>query len=253
MLFQISSKIKHEDSKSRSYTKMNLHQKEQGYRYNSDTLLLYDFISNFKPKGTLLDVGCGCGILGLLVKRDFPSISLHLLDIQEENCTLTHTNATHNTIAFVSLTCKDFLVSSFTHTFDMIVSNPPFYHQGVVKSENEHLSISRHSSYLPFEHFALKVGKMLSNKGYFLFCYDAKQLDTLCFCLHKAGLKIENLRFVHTKASEEASLVLVRARKNSKTLCAISPPLISMDEMGYTAEVQAIFKQANTQSIQCKS
>ena len=62
---------------------MILAQLKSGYRYNSDTLVLYDFISsslkNFS--GRILDVGAGCGILGLLLKRDFKNSSLSLLDI----------------------------------------------------------------------------------------------------------------------------------------------------------------------------
>ena len=62
---------------------MILAQLKSGYRYNSDTLVLYDFISsslkNFS--GRILDVGAGCGILGLLLKRDFKNSSLSFLDI----------------------------------------------------------------------------------------------------------------------------------------------------------------------------
>lgn len=227
---------------------MKLFQKEVGYRYNSDTLLLYDFISTFSPKGTLLDVGCGCGILGLLLKRDFPALHVSLLDIQAQNCDIAQANAIENEIALEEITCNDFLKSTFDKTFDFIVSNPPFYHTGVVQSDVEHLNLSRHSSHLPFDAFAKKVSKNLSNKGYFIFCYDAKQIDTLMVCLHHEGLKVEDIRFVHTKENNEASLVMIRARKNSKTLTKVHPPLYVMDENGFTPFVQAIFDHANTQS-----
>ena len=135
---------------------MNLYQFDKGYRYNSDTLLLYDFIAQFEPKGNVLDVGCGCGILGLLLKRDFPQIAMQLLDIQEQNCMLSKENAKLNNIDIASFICSNFLEATFETKWDAIVSNPPFYANGGVKSENEMLRLSRHSSALPFEPFALR-------------------------------------------------------------------------------------------------
>lgn len=227
---------------------MKLFQKEAGYRYNSDTLLLYDFISSFSPKGSLLDVGCGCGILGLLLKRDFPHLHVNLLDIQMQNCEIATANAQENQIVIDKIICNDFIKSSFDTKFDFIVSNPPFYHAGVVQSEDEHLNVSRHSSHLPFDAFAKKVTKSLSNKGYFIFCYDAKQIDTLMYCLQCERLKVEDIRFVHTKEDNEASIVMMRARKNSKTLTKVHPPLYIMEDNTFTPNVQAIFEQSKTQS-----
>ncbi len=63
---------------------MTFYQYKDGYRYNSDTVFLYNFISQEKLKGKLLDVGSGCGILGLLLKRDFSDIELYQIDIQEK-------------------------------------------------------------------------------------------------------------------------------------------------------------------------
>ena len=227
---------------------MKLFQKETGYRYNSDTLLLYDFISSFNPKGNLLDVGCGCGILALLLKRDFPHLQVNLLDIQEENCAIARANATQNNIEIDSFTCKNFLESSFEKPFDIIVSNPPFYHAGSVKSDDDHLTISRHSSYLPLDTFAKHASKWLVNKGYFIVCYDAKQSDALIVALMNAHLKIEDMRFVHTKADNDASLVLIRARKNSKTMCKVHPSLTVMEASLYSLDVQAIFEKSQTRS-----
>lgn len=231
---------------------MMLYQSVEGYRYNSDSLLLYDFISSFSPKGTLLDVGCGCGILGLLLKRDFSSLEVHLMDIQSENCELSKKNADLNALQIHSVVCHDFLKYSFETKFDFIVSNPPFYHEGSFKSENTHLHTSRYTSHLPFDAFAQKVTKTLSNKGYFLFCYDAKQLQTVIRALDKEGLRVENLCFVYTKEGNDASIVLVRARKNSKTLCKIEPPYIVNDGYGYTKKVQAIFEKSQTKSLEWK-
>jgi tRNA1(Val) A37 N6-methylase TrmN6 len=224
---------------------MNLFQPEQGYRYNSDTLLLYDFITSFTPKGVLLDVGCGCGILGLL--------HVNLLDIQAQNCEISKANAEANHLEIASFTCKDFLEAKFEHKFDMIVSNPPFYHKGGVKSENDALSLSRHSSALPFASFASKVTKALSNRGYFYFCYDAKQLDSLMAILLANGLNVEDLCFVHPKEEKEASLVLIRARKNSKTLCKIHPPLFIYAGEIFSPRVQAIFERSQTKSVTWKA
>jgi len=148
---------------------MNLFQPDKGYRYNSDTLLLYDFISTFTPKGEVLDVGCGCGILGLLLKRDFPSLKMHLLDIQEQNCTIACANAEQNGIEIASVICHDFLSIRFECKFDMIVSNPPFYHKGGVKNEDTSLFLSRHSSALPFDVLQKKSQKHLATVGIFVF------------------------------------------------------------------------------------
>jgi len=86
---------------------MHLYQYENGYRYNSDSLLLYDFISSFSPKGNVLDVGSGSGILGLLVKRDFLHVELSQIDIQEANYILTCKNANHNKLDS-KVICDDF-------------------------------------------------------------------------------------------------------------------------------------------------
>ena len=49
---------------------MIIYQLKDGYRYNSDTIMLYNFIFDISPKGDILEVGAGCGVLGLLLKRD---------------------------------------------------------------------------------------------------------------------------------------------------------------------------------------
>lgn len=220
-----------------------LFQYKDGYRYNSDSLLLYDFISRLNPNGNVLDVGSGSGILGLLLKRDFSSISLTQIEVQKSHEILTCKSSEYNNLES-KVICADFREYSFEEKFDFIVSNPPFYHEGSQKSENESLKISRYSDALPFDEFTKVVSSNLKPRGSFVFCYDAKQIDTLFAILLKYKLKINSIRLVYTKENSDATLVLVYARKSSKSLCRVLPSLYMNSE-----EVENIYKNTKTKSL----
>ncbi len=228
-------------------SELGLKQYKEGYRYNSDTLFLYDFLSKFVKKGSILDVGCGCGILGLLLKKEYPSCTVEMIDIQEQNVELSQNNAFENSLD-VHVKKGDFLKLVEDKKYDFIISNPPFYSAGAQRSKNEHLAISRHSSYLPFEKMISKSYKVLNPKGRVIFCYDAKQLHVIMYDLVKHRFGAECLRFVHSKEDKTSSLVLVCAKRDYKGECKVLPALISCDEQGYSFEAKNIFKKCNTMS-----
>ncbi|PID47120.1 MAG: methyltransferase [Proteobacteria bacterium] len=230
---------------------LSLYQYKNAYRYNSDTLFLYDFIRHFifgsKPL-KVLDVGAGCGILGLLLKRDLPSLEVELLDFQAQNISLCEENAILNNL-HVKIKKIDFLEFRSDVKYDVIISNPPFYDGNSKKSENKHLAKSRYNDFLPLESFAKKAYGVLENKGNFYFCYGSSQLPMVLDALVSVGFGVETLRFVHGKKEREASLVLVRAVKNSKSICKILPPLFTSDDEGYSLEAKKVFARANTISL----
>lgn len=232
---------------------MVLYQPSNGYCYNSDTHFLYDFITKNLEKfknvtGELLDVGSGSGILGLLVSRDYERLNLNQCEIQKSFQEFSKRNAKCNDIE-TNMYCGSFLQIDFDKQFDMCVSNPPFYHSNVIKSENENLKIARYNDSLPLDSFIKKVSKILSHNGKFFFCYDVKQLSQIVKVLESYKLNIESLQFVHPKKQKDATLVLVYARKNSKSLLKVLNPLIVFDDNEFTDEVQEIYKRSSTHSI----
>ena len=227
---------------------MFLYQPKRGYSYNSDSIFLYDFISRFNPKGELLDVGCGVGIISLLLTRDF-KIETTIIDKQESMLSYAKHNYALNHLD-VDAYHEDFQRYEPSKRFDFIISNPPFYDENVTQSLDEHLNIARYAQHLPIEPFIEKVKKLLKPRGYFIFCYDAKQIDRLLFSLKENKINPEVIRFVHSKVDRESKLVFIGARMNSKSLTKIMPPLVVFDkESNYNEEAMGAFERASTHSI----
>ncbi len=229
---------------------MQIYQPHKGYCFNSDTLFLYDFIRSFPIRGTLLEVGSGSGILGLLIARELP-VSLTQVEKQELFYRFSLKNAEVNGIRS-EVVHSDFLHYSATDAFDTIISNPPFYHGGVMQSEDSVRHTARYNEHLPIDEFIAKASKMLSPRGRFIFCYDPQQLQKLLVSLHNAKLTAEDIRFVYPKAGKMATLVMIHARKGSKSLCRTHPPLVAFEGEQFSEEAALIYASAGTHSIKCE-
>ena len=230
---------------------MLLYQPQSGYCYNSDSIFLYDFINHFHPKGMVLDVGVGCGIIGLLVARDNKKVELEGIEKQAIFREYAKINARVNSINYL-LHDGDFLEFKSDKKYDYIVSNPPFYPAGVQKSKNEILFYARYNVNLPLEPFFKKVSQLLKPHSHFIFCYDATQFSLICELLAKVKMRVEDVQFVYPKSDRKASLVMVHARNGSKSMLKVWPPFISFEGDKPSVKVQEIYKKANTQSIKCQ-
>ncbi len=229
---------------------MQIYQPHSGYCFNSDTLFLYHFIASFKPSKNLLEIGSGSGVLGLLLARDF-NIRLTQVEKQELFAKYSSKNAQVNHID-TELYHQDFLEFTTDKKFDFIVSNPPFYHGGVCKSEDDMRHAARYNEHLPIERFIAKASKLLTPRGRFIFCYDPQMLPQLIVELDKAKCKVEDLRFVYPKEGKMASLVMIHARKGSKSLMKTHPPLFAFSKDAFSLEAQQIYAQTATHSIKCE-
>ena len=189
------------------------------------------------------------GFLGLLLAREYTNLNLNQCEIQEVFQFFSTKNAQTNKLES-TLYKGSFEKVEFDKKFDICVSNPPFYHSDVIKSENENLRIARYNDSLPLEQFIKKVSSVLTSEGKFFFCYDVKQINEILILLNKYKFNLEALQFVHPKLSKDATLILVYAKKNSKSLTKIFNPLIVFENNNdFTQEVQNIYEKSSTYSI----
>lgn len=198
--------------------------------------------------GDVLDVGAGCGILGLLLKRDFESINLSLLEIQERNLEILRLNSLQNDLP-AEILHADFAEFKSEKRFDFIVSNPPFYRERISLSKEPHMALSKSAASLSLRDFVRSANAHLKPGGTLIFCYEAGKLAKICELLGELRLNLTRLGFVYPDISKPAKLALLQARKNSRSPCEITIPIYASAHGKRTAQAHAIYKSADLTSV----
>lgn len=204
----------------------------------------------FNPRaiyGDVLDVGAGCGILGFLLKRDFKSINLSLLEIQERNLEILKLNSSQNDLP-AEILHADFAEFKSEKRFDFIVSNPPFYRERISLSKEPHMALSKSAASLSLQCFIRSANSHLKPSGTLIFCYDAGKIAKICEILESFKLNLTRLGFVYPSCDKAAKLALIEARKGSRAQCEIIPPLYAAAHGERTKEAEAIYKSADLAS-----
>lgn len=102
------------------------------YRFNEDSLKLVTRVESTLSKAShVLDVGAGCGIIGIELALRINIGELHLLEVQQDFLPFIETNLN----SFVPQQKCVVTISSFSqfhapHKFELILCNPPYYLPG---------------------------------------------------------------------------------------------------------------------------
>lgn len=75
--------------------------------------------------GRLLDLGCGYGPVGVVLKRVFPGLELTMTDVNRRALELARQNLKRNGIHYAAVLESDGYAALGGQTFDLIVTNPP--------------------------------------------------------------------------------------------------------------------------------
>lgn len=87
-------------------------------------LLIETVGEDIKPSGRLLDLGCGYGPVGIIMKRLYPALEVVLCDINVRALELARDNARRNHAQYLEFFRSDGM-QSVMGDFDLILTNPP--------------------------------------------------------------------------------------------------------------------------------
>jgi tRNA1Val (adenine37-N6)-methyltransferase len=223
-------------------------QRAHGYRFSLDAVLLGNFIC-VRPGEKILDVGCGCGVISLILAYRFPRCHLIGIEIQPELAELAKKNAVDNNmherieILQGDLRFIDKLLPA--GKFDWVVSNPPYRKVGTGRRnlEPEQLA-ARHEIMSDVGSVVRAATWALKNKGRAAFVFPGARGAAILFELKKQGLEPKRMQVVYSYPGSPAILLLVEAAKGGgEELEILSPFYIYREHEGsYSPEMEACYQ-----------
>lgn len=227
--------------------------KSDGYRFvyddtmfrpGTDTFLLSSF-PRLKPGMRVCDLGCGTGLLGLLLLQRQPSLQVTGIDIQPAAIALAERAAAENGLTDrLTFQAEDLRETSLpANSFDLVVCNPPYYppNSGKLPASGA-LRTARSEESCSLEDLCRAAARLLPWSGHFCLVHKPERLTDLCCTLRGHGLEPKRLRFVCKTATTAPSLLLLDACRGGKPGLTLEAPLILQNSDGSpTSEVDAIY------------
>ena len=183
---------------------------------STDSILLADFVRP-KPDDRVLDLGSGCGTLGLLLCANQSRCTVTGIELDPTAHGAALDNIRRNALEHrIHSICGD--VRKLNQlvppgSYEICLSNPPYFAGG--PASQSHPTARRNDTCSPEALFqaaawALKYG------GDFFLVHKPEQLAHLCACAAKAGLEPKRLRLVRHRENGPVTLILLSCRKGGK-------------------------------------
>lgn len=225
--------------------RLKICQPKQGYRFSVDAVLLGRWV-NPKKRARILDLGCGCGIMALMLAYLYPFTKVCGVEIQAVLAQAARLNVEINGFNNLNIIEGDVRLlkpSALGTPFDMIVCNPPFFKARAGKtSANSGSALARHEITMDLPQLAQTARRLLTTKGKLCLIYPAVRLGELMTVLPAAGLMPKRLRCIHSRKGDHACLALLESNFMGSHGLKIEPPLyIYKNETDYSDEVAAMY------------
>lgn len=216
------------------------------FRPGTDTFLLSS-LPRLKPGLRVCDLGCGAGLLGLLLLQRQPDLRVTGIDIQEAAVRLAEKAAAENRLtdrlAFRRGDLREIKSCFPAGAFDLVVCNPPYYPLASGRlAETAALRAARAEVSCTLEDVCAAASYLLRWGGGFCLVHKPERLADLLCALRQAAVEPKRLRFVCPTAGAAPSLLLLEGRRGGKPGLTIEAPLILQNSDGSpTCEVDAIY------------
>lgn len=224
-------------------------QPKNGYRFSLDPVILCDFAAPARG-GDILDLGCGCGIIPLLMARLAPESRVTGVELQTSMAELAVRNAELNglsgRISIIESDILDLGDKLDANGFDLVLANPPYRRAGSGRiSPKPGRDLSRHESTASLADFLVVAKRLVKNGGRICFIHLPERLPELMGVARELKLAPRRLRMVHGGADAPARMFMIELLKGSRGAMEVLPPLLVYSVGGeYSAEMKRIYRDS---------
>ena len=226
---------------------LHCNQHKDGYRFSIDPVLLAHYCT-VKKRCAIVDLGAGCGVVGLILAHRYPDCHVTSVELQKPLSSLLSTNIKANNFSArmtqVQGDVRQIRTLLPVESADLVVCNPPY---GVVTDGTLSLGseqvIARHEICGTLQDFIAAASYLLKNRGRVSFILPSSRLPELMagFIQHK--LQPKRMQMIHSYPGGVGRLVLLEGIKNAGSELLVDEPLFVYTKKngGYSPEVERMF------------
>lgn len=218
-------------------------QDTDGFKFSLDSVLLANFVTLNKRINNVMDIGCGNGIISILLSM---RTNAKIIGVEIQNESYLNSlesikiNNLNSQITVYNEDIKEFYKSLESDSYDVVVCNPPYF-SGDNVSKIISKKIARHSFYLDYNDVILISKKILKNNGIVAIVHRPENLMEILFTMRKNNIEPKKIRFVYPYKGKNANILLVEGMKNGKPGLKIMDPLYVYENGEYTEEIKNYF------------
>ena len=182
---------------------------------STDSIALSGFV-RLPRQAKVLDLGAGCGTLGMLLCANDTGCTITGIEIDEHahRTALRNADSNHLTHRLTSI-CADLrTVPSILApgSFHCCVSNPPYF---TAKQASANSS-ARHEQLCTLEELFIAAAWAIQYGGDFFLVHKPERLSELCACATAHKLEPKRLQLLRHRPGDPISLGLLQCRKGAK-------------------------------------
>ena len=215
---------------------------------STDSFVLSSF-PKLKSGLRVCDLGAGTGLVGLLLLRRQPELSITGIELEEGALSLAErnrrTNGLTKNLQFLHGDLRRRETLPAAGSFDLAVCNPPYFPMGSGAAANgEARRNARGEESCTLEDVCTAASRLLRWGGSFCLVYRPDRMVDLTISMRTAGLEMKRIRTVSQTAEYAPSLLLAEGRRGGRPGLRWEPPLYLKNTDGTpTRESNAIYQQ----------
>ena len=212
----------------------------------TDSVLLASFAEG-KHAERACDLGCGSGIIALLLAYNAPKLYVDGIELQPEAAEIARQNAELNGLSarvdIITGDLREYRELLPAGQYGLVTANPPYFPVGSGKvSSTPSLALSRGEETCTLSDICRAAAYLTKWGGSFLLVHKPERLSEALCTMSPLGLEPKRLRMVQYAATSAPNLVLIDARRGGKPGLTVLPPLILTTPDGSdTEEVAKIY------------
>ncbi|GHV44964.1 hypothetical protein FACS189492_2030 [Clostridia bacterium] len=221
-------------------------QNPEYFCFGVDAVLLANF-ATVPKQARIADLGCGCGVVGLLIAAKTEAKQVDGVEIQRSVADMARRSVALNGLdRKITVTCADLKGFGQAAAYDVVTCNPPYKEaRGGLVSPNKYVAAARNEIFCTVADVAAASARLLKPGGRLNLIHRPERLVDVVCALRAAGIEPKRVRFVHPHADKAATMVLIEGARGGKPKLKTEPPLFIYDLDGrYSHEINRIYGKA---------